>query len=104
MVNPVLDAFHMSVEHRCICLQAGTVNLSREVEPPIAVRLMRADLFPGLACENLCTAAGTRVHSSCFQFFNDLFVCHLVKAPEIVDLDHCKGLQMHLGKLALQGR
>src|SRR6266496_634946 len=97
MVNAVCNGFYMAIEHRGICPEPRRMNLPRELQPAIRITLMSADHGPRRLTKNLGAAPGTRVQTGFKQLLNHVFVGHLVKMCEMVQLHHCKCFQVQEG-------
>src|SRR5262249_33582384 len=96
------ERFHVPVEHRSVCVNPASVDLLGKLEPSFARRLMCAD-FPAFRFPKyLGPASGAAIHPGGLQPRDDFLIAHPAGSNEVIELDHCEGLQVHVGEVALQ--
>src|SRR5262249_4512166 len=93
MIHSVFMALHVTVEHGGVGLESRCVNLARENQPAVAVSLVRADCSSDVLGKDFRPTSGARIHSGSLQPLDHLFVGHLVKTREVVELHHSECLE-----------
>jgi hypothetical protein len=68
VVDAVFDRLDVAVEHRRVGLEAGLVDLARELEPTRAVAFVIADARARRLGKDLGTAARARIHPAACSF------------------------------------
>src|SRR5207248_5970728 len=85
-------------------LQTRRMDSASEIEPTLSITFMRANHRARGLAKNLGAATRARIQARINQLLNDVFVVHLVEMREVIQLDHCEGLQVQLRILLLQRR
>ncbi len=94
VVDPLLVGLDRPVEHRDVRLHALEVAEARDLEPPLAVDLVRADDVADPLREDLRSAAGAGVHPGVPELADRLDEVLLPDPGEPVELDHRPGLDV----------
>src|SRR5687768_1392587 len=101
VIDTIFNGFNVTVKHRRVGLQSGAVHRAREIQPTLRVALMRTNHRSGWLAKNLSAAARARIKTSIHQLLNHVLVAHLIKAREVIQLNHRESLQVQLRILLL---
>src|SRR6185295_9479343 len=102
VIHPVFVGLNVSVEHSGVRGDAAAVNLLRQLQPSFTRGLMCANPAASWIAKDLRAAARAAIQSRGDQSVDYFFVRHPADACQMVQLDHRKSLQMHVGEIALQ--